>query len=88
MLLREDVVTAMLVSGFTPPEKEKKMSLSQLSEKIGFEYSLRRPTGDDFQYIHALINTYEISLTGIAETTASDLRMELSAPGFEMATDS
>jgi mycothiol synthase len=64
------------------------MSLSQLSEKIGFEYSLRCPTGDDFQYIHALINAYEVSLTGAAETTATDLRMELSTPGFEMTTDS
>ncbi len=64
------------------------MSLSQLAEKIGSEYSLRCPTRDDFKYIHALINTYEVSLTGVAETTEADLQVELSAPGFEMTTDS
>jgi mycothiol synthase len=64
------------------------MSLSELSEKIGAEYSVRRPTSDDLQNIHALISAYEISLLGVAETTENDLRLDLSAPGFDLTTAS
>ena len=64
------------------------MSLSEVYEKIGTEYTVCRPTEGDLPSIHVLVNACEIFLTGSVEMTESDLRLDLSAPGFNLATDS